>query len=115
MLELKRVIIEVLGIICQKSERVGRKDSKNYVVRIFCSRGAPIPSRSEGLVVGSVVSCLEVADYVGITVEVYGSENCEKGALWRDFGGISPSKGPLHKDNHGCGNQPKNVRIPLPI
>ena len=52
------------------------------VVRCFEIRGAPIPTRLEGMVVRTVVSCLGGNSYVGMVVRGRGSRGWLKRGLF---------------------------------
>ena len=80
--------MEVFSIIC-RNLRVGvEKDSMNYVVGSFETRGGSTSSRSGALVVRAVVSCREGIDVMGMDVGGSGSKDCGKGSKWSNNAGI---------------------------
>ena len=61
--------------MCKRFERLKTKDSMKIVVRINCRRGAATTTRSEGLVVETVGSCLGRYIDVGMNDRADGSKD----------------------------------------
>ena len=70
--------IEELWEYCSDSRIGGTKESQKEVVKGFGLRGALTLTRSEGLVVRPVVSCLGVLQGMGMDVRRIGSEEWRK-------------------------------------
>ena len=92
ILELRMVKSESFAGNCKNYEMGGGKDSIKYVVGGFCGRGCPTSTRSEGLVVWDVVSCLRDVTEVGIDIEGFDSKIWKKSRLLIKYGGICRSK-----------------------
>ncbi len=67
------------------------------------------------MVVSAVSSCLGWDAGVGMDDRGLDIRICQKEVKRGKNGGEWRSKGPLHKDNHWSGNQPKNRRVVQPI
>ncbi len=74
--------------MCKRIERLKTKDSWKMVVRRFCRRGVPIPTRYGVLVDRPESSCLGVMAEMGMEYRDSDSENWGKRRLYGQNGRI---------------------------